>query len=58
MKMTVASGEIWVKVTMDVSQRILNGRGMLDKRKSSVIVPVFKGKGDMTSCRSYRGVKL
>ena len=26
--------------------------------KTSVIVPIFKGKGDMMSCGSYREVKL
>ena len=26
--------------------------------KNSVIVPIFKGKGDVMSCGSYRGVKL
>ena len=31
---------------------------MPDEWKTSVIVPFFKGKGDMMSCRSYRGVKL
>ena len=31
---------------------------MPDEWKTSVIVPIFKGKGDMTSWRLYRGVKL
>ena len=34
------------------------GRGMPDEWKTSVIVPIFKGKGDVMSCGSYRGVKL
>ena len=31
---------------------------MPDEWKTSVIVPIFKGKGDMMSWRSYREVKL
>ena len=31
---------------------------MPDEWKTSVIVPIFKGKGHVISCGSYRGVKL
>ena len=31
---------------------------MPDEWKTSVIVPIFKGKGDVMSCESFRGVKL
>ena len=57
-KMIVASGEIGVKVMMELCQRVLDGGGMPDKWKTSVIVPIFKGKGDVMSCGSYRVVKL
>ena len=57
-EMIVASGEIRVKVMMELCQRVLDGRGMPDEWKTSVIVPFFKGKGDVISCGSYRGVKL
>ena len=56
-EMIVASGKIGVKVMMELCQRVLDGRGMPDW-KTSVIVPIFKGKGDVMSCGSYRGVKL
>ena len=26
--------------------------------KSSVILPIYKGKGDPTECEAYRGIKL
>ena len=58
MEMIVANGEIGVKVMIELCQRLLDGRGMPDEWKTSVIVPIFKGKGDVMSCRSYRGVKL
>ena len=54
----VASGKIEIKVMMEVCQRVLDGRGMPDEWKTSVIVPIFKGKGDVMSCGSYRRVKL
>ena len=57
-EMIVASGEIGVKVMLELCQRVLDGRGMPDEWKTSVIVPIFKGKGDAMSCGSYRGVKL
>ena len=54
----LASGEIGVKVIMELCQRELDGRGMPDEWKTSVIVLIFKEKGDVMSCGSYRGVKL
>ena len=57
-EMIVASGEIGVKVMMELCQRILDGKEMPDEWKTSVIVPIFKGKGNVISCESYRGVKL
>ena len=57
-EMIVASGEIGVKVMMELCQHVLDGRGMPDEWKTSVIVPILKGKGDVMSCGSYRGVKL
>ena len=49
-EMIIASGEIGVKVMMELCQRVLDGRGMPDEWKTSVIVPIFKGKGDVMSC--------
>ena len=57
-EMILASGEIGVKVMMELCQRVLDGREMPDEWKTSAIVPIFKGKGDVMSCGSYRGVKL
>ena len=57
-EMIVTSGEIGVKVMMELCQRVLDGRGMPDERKTGVIVPIFKGKGNVMSFGSYRGVKL
>ena len=51
-EMIVASGEIGVKVMMDLCQRILDGRRMPDEWKTSVIEPIFTGKDDVMSCGS------
>ena len=50
----LASAEIRVKVMMELCQCVLDGRGMPDEWKTSVIVPIFKGKGDVLSCESSR----
>ena len=57
-EMIVASDKIGIKVMMELCQRVLDGRGMPDEWKTSVIVSIIKGKGDVRSCGSYRGVKL
>ena len=56
-EMIVASGKIGVKEMMELCH-VLDGRGMPDECKTSVTVLIFKGKGDVMSCGSYRGVKL
>ena len=57
-EMIVTSGESGLKVMTELCQRVLDGRGMPDVWKTCVIVPIFKGKGDVMSCGSYREVKL
>ena len=46
------------KMMMKLCWHVLGGKGMPDEWKTSVIVPIFKGKGDLMRCGSYRGVKL
>ena len=53
-EMIVASGEIRVKMMMELCQHALDGTGMPNEWKTSVIVLIFKGKGDVMSCGSYR----
>ena len=57
-EMIVASGEIGVKVMMGLCQRVLDSRGIPDEWKTGKIVPIFKGKGNVMSCGSYREVKV
>ena len=56
--MIVASDKVGVKVMMDLCHRVLDGRGISDGWKTSVIVHIFKGKDNVMSFESYREVKL
>ena len=47
--MIVASGKIGVKVIMELCQHVLDVKGMFGEWKTSVIVPIFKGKDDVIS---------
>uniref|UniRef100_A0AAR2LU20 Reverse transcriptase domain-containing protein n=1 Tax=Pygocentrus nattereri TaxID=42514 RepID=A0AAR2LU20_PYGNA len=38
--------------------KILESERMPDEWRSSVLVPIFKNKGDVQSCSNYRGIKL
>ena len=49
-----ASEEIGISVMMELSHRLLNGRGMPNEWQTSILMPIFKGKGD----RRILGVKL
>ena len=54
----MASGKFGVGVIKKLCQKILDGKGMPEEWKTSVVVPIFKGKGDVMDCGAYRGVKL
>ena len=54
----VAGGRIAEEVMLQLCQRVLDGKGIPDEWKTSVVVPIFKGKGDVMNCGSYREVKL
>ena len=43
---------------MKLCQRVLDEKGMLEDWKTSVMVPIYKGKGNVMNCGTYRGVKL
>ena len=58
MDMIMASGKFGVGVLKKLCQRALDGKGMPEEWKTSFVVPIFKGKGDVMDCGAYRGVKL
>ena len=53
-----ASGKVGIDVMMKLYQRVLNGKGMPEDWKVSVMVPIYKKKRNVMNCRTYRGVKL
>ena len=49
---------IAIDVLTQIGNNMLNGDSMPVEWRSSVLVPLYKGKGDVRECGSYRGVKL
>ena len=47
-----------VDVMTELCSYMLDGKGFPEDWKSSILVPLYKGKGDARECGSYRGVKL
>ena len=39
-------------------QRVLDGKGMSKDWKTSVMVPIYKGKGDVTNCSAYTNKRV
>ena len=58
MEMINASRKVGIDVMMKLCQKVLDGKGMLIDWKTSVLVPIYKGRGDVTNCGAYRKVKL
>ena len=56
--MIIASGKFGVGVIKKLCLRVLDGKDMPEKWKTSVVVPIFKGKRDVMDCGAYRGAKL
>ena len=56
-EMIVASGKIGIGVMVELFLGVSDGRGMPDDWALSVVVPIFKEKGDAISCIVYRGLK-
>ena len=58
MEMIIDSGKIGINVVMDMCQRVLSGREMLNEWKTSAIVATFEGKSDVMRCGLCRVEKL
>ena len=48
------SAKVGNDVMMKVCQKVLDGKGMPEDWKTNVMVPIYKGKGDVTNCGAYR----
>ncbi|KAK3545942.1 hypothetical protein QTP70_016954, partial [Hemibagrus guttatus] len=51
-------GEAAVEFLTSLFNRVLESEKMPKEWRRSVLVPIFKNKGDVQSCSNYRGIKL
>ena len=54
----IALGNKGVEFLVNFFNRLLQGEKMPDEWRRSVLVPLYKGKGDIKECANYRGIKL
>jgi hypothetical protein len=46
---------VWLTTLFNL---IFRSNKMLDEWRRSILIPIFKNKGDVQSCTNYRGIKL
>ena len=51
-------GELVIDFLTRLFKKLLEDERMPDEWKRSVLVPIFKNKGDVQSCSNYRGITL
>ena len=54
-------GRVWeIKVCLggQLFNKIIVTKKMSDEWRKSILVPIYKNKGDIQSCTNYRGIKL
>ena len=56
--MIQATWDIGTQWILDICNGIVKERCIPGDWKSSVVLPIYKGKGDPTECESYRVIKL
>ena len=54
----IALGNKGVEFLVNFFNRLLRGEKMPDEWRRSVLVPLYKDKGDIKECGNYRGIKL
>ena len=57
-EMIQATGDIGTQWILDLCNDIVKEVSIPEDCKSSVLLPIYKGKGDPMECGSYRGIKL
>ena len=53
-----ASGGVGIQVKVKICQKVLDGFGMAAEWALSIVVPIFKGKGDIKNCSCHIAVKF
>jgi hypothetical protein len=51
-------GDVAIVWLIKLFNLILRSNKMPDEWRRSILVPIFKNKGDAQSCTNYRGIKL
>ena len=51
-------GEIALEFLTKLYNRMMERERMPEEWRDSVLIPIFKNKGDVQSCSNYRGIKL
>ena len=57
-EMIQATGDIGTQWILDLCNGTVKEGSILEDWKSSVVLRIYKGKGDPMECGSYRGIKL
>ena len=57
-EVVLASGDVEIRVLIELCQRILDKNGMPADWSIRVAIAILKEKGDIVNCGMYRGVKL
>ena len=58
MEAWIALGNKGVEILVNFFNRLLRVEKMPDEYRKNVLVPLYKGKGDIKECGNYRGIKL
>ena len=58
LELIAASGGVGILVMAEICQKVLEGFGMPDEWTLSIVVQIFKRKGDIRNCSYYGAVKL
>ena len=51
-------GNFGIKMLCKLFNCIMNTEQMPSDWRQSILIPIFKGKGDIQECKNYRGIKL
>ena len=58
LELIAASGGVGIEVKVEICQKVLDGSKMPVEWDLRIVVPIFKGKGDIRNCSCNRAVKL
>ena len=54
MKIIHAIRKVEIDVMIELCQRVLDVKGILENWKTSVMMPIYKEKGDVMNCDAYK----